>query len=52
LLSVQRGPLAHYTFLLDRVHRLYVVDGAGVLCGVVTLSDLMNHIVTEWGMDQ
>jgi CBS domain-containing protein len=34
------------------VHRLYVVDGSGVLCGVITLTDLMNLIVTEWGLDQ
>jgi CBS domain-containing protein len=39
-------------FAGTRVHRLYVVDGAGVLCGVITLSDLMNHIVTEWDMGQ
>jgi CBS domain-containing protein len=39
-------------FAGTRVHRLYVVDGSGVLCGVITLTDLMNLIVTEWGLDQ
>jgi len=39
-------------FAGTRVHRLYVVDSAQVVVGVITLSDLLNLVISEWGMDQ
>jgi len=31
----------------SRVHRLYVVDSSGVLCGVITLTDLLQLLAAE-----